>query len=78
MGVVGLLVLLTVPIKIEGTSPQTAIQIHQAERTTATLNIYKYPTSTSWHGVTINYQQDGNSQMYDYPIWLDKVNFSYW
>jgi hypothetical protein len=45
---------------------------------TATLNIYKYPTSTSWHGVTINYQQDGNSQMYDYPIWLDKVNFSYW
>ena len=44
----------------------------------ATLNIYKYPTSTSWHGVTINYQQDGNSNMYDYSIWLDKLNFSYW
>src|SRR6266581_3832272 len=46
--------------------------------TTATLNIYKYPRSTSWTGVTINYQQDGNTNMYDYAIWLDKVNFTYW
>ncbi len=45
---------------------------------TATLNIYKYPRSTSWTGVTINYQQDGDSNMYDYPIWLDKLNFTYW
>jgi len=45
---------------------------------TATLNIYKYPTNTSWSGVTINYQQDGNSSQQAYSIWLDKVNFSYW
>ncbi len=45
---------------------------------TATLNISKSPTSSSWHGVTINYQQDGNSSMNNYSIWLDKLNFSYW
>jgi hypothetical protein len=45
---------------------------------TATLNINRAPGSTSWHGVTINYQQDGNRYMDDYAIWLDKVNFSYW
>ena len=45
---------------------------------TATLNISKSPTSSSWHGVTINYQQDGNSSMNDYSVWLDKLNFSYW
>lgn len=45
---------------------------------TATLNTYDKPTSTSWNGITINYQQDGNSAQKEYSIWLDKVNFSYW
>jgi hypothetical protein len=45
---------------------------------TATINHYESPGWTSWNGVTINYQQDGNSNMYDYSIWLDKLNFSYW
>jgi len=45
---------------------------------TATLNIVRAPGSTSWHGVTINYQQDGNRYMNDYSMWLDKVNFTYW
>jgi len=45
---------------------------------THTLNIIKAPGTTSWSGITINYQQDGNSQMYDYSIWLDKVNFTMW
>jgi hypothetical protein len=45
---------------------------------TATLNKYYSPTSTSWRGVTINYQQDGNRYQQDYSIWLDKLNFSYW
>jgi hypothetical protein len=43
-----------------------------------TLNIYKAPGSTTWSGITINYQQDGNSGMYDYSIWLDKLNFTMW
>jgi hypothetical protein len=44
----------------------------------STLNYYESPTSTGWYGVTINYQQDGNVNQQAYPIWLDKLNFSYW
>jgi len=45
---------------------------------TATLNITRAPGTTSWHGVTVNYQQDGNINMDDYAIWIDKFNFIYW
>jgi hypothetical protein len=45
---------------------------------TATLNYYESPTPTTWYGVTINYQQDGNYKQEPYSIWLDKLTFSYW
>ena len=45
---------------------------------THTLNITRAPGKTSWNGITINYQQDGNSKMIGYAIWLDKVNFTMW
>jgi hypothetical protein len=45
---------------------------------THTVNKYKYPGKTNWNGITINYQQDGNSKMTDYHIYLDKVNFTMW
>ncbi|HEY6337571.1 MAG TPA: hypothetical protein VIW68_03675 [Candidatus Sulfotelmatobacter sp.] len=45
---------------------------------TATLNYYESPTATTWYGVTINYQQDGNYEQTPYSIWLDNLNFSYW
>lgn len=45
---------------------------------TAILNHYESPGSTSWHGVTVNYQQDGNRSQQGYSIWLDRLNFSYW
>jgi hypothetical protein len=45
---------------------------------TATLNYYENPTPTTWYGVTINYQQDGNYQQTPYSVWLDQLNFSYW
>jgi major membrane immunogen (membrane-anchored lipoprotein) len=45
---------------------------------TSTLNHYENPTPTTWYGVTINYQQDGNYAQNPYAIWLDKVNFTYW
>jgi hypothetical protein len=45
---------------------------------TSTLNYYEKPTATTWYGVTINYQQDGNYKQAPYSIWLDKLNFSYW
>ena len=46
--------------------------------TTHTLNITKAPGTTSWSGITINYQQDGDSAMHDYSVYLDKVNFTMW
>jgi len=45
---------------------------------THTLNIYRSPGTTSWNGITINYQQDGNRSMNAYSIYLDKVNFTMW
>ncbi len=45
---------------------------------TSTLNYYSDPTDTSWYGVTINYQQDGDSKQSSYSVWLDQLNFSYW
>ena len=45
---------------------------------TATLNYYESPTPTSWYGIKINYQQDGNHKQEPYAIWLDRLNFSYW
>jgi hypothetical protein len=45
---------------------------------TSTLNYYENPTTTTWYGVTINYQQDGNYQQTPYSVWLDKLNFTYW
>jgi hypothetical protein len=45
---------------------------------TSVLNYYENPTTTSWYGVTINYQQDGNYEQSPYSIWLDNLTFTYW
>jgi hypothetical protein len=45
---------------------------------TANPNYTSSPTPTSWYGITINYQQDGNYAQQPYSIWLDKLNFTYW
>ena len=45
---------------------------------THAVNKYKNPGTTQWNGITINYQQDGNRQMTDYKVYLDKVNFTMW
>jgi len=42
------------------------------------LNAYYAPTSTSWYGITINYQQDGNNVQTPYQVTLDNLNFRYW
>jgi hypothetical protein len=44
---------------------------------TATLNYSESPTSTTWYGITINYQQDGNYEQEPYSIWLDNLTFTY-
>jgi major membrane immunogen (membrane-anchored lipoprotein) len=45
---------------------------------TNTLNYYESPTASTWYGITINYQQDGDSKQAPYSVWLDELNFSYW
>ncbi len=45
---------------------------------TSILNHYESPTPTTWYGVTINYQQDGNFAQTPYSIWLDNLKFAYW
>ena len=45
---------------------------------TAMVNHVEPSTATSWYGVTINYQQDGNKVQTGYSIWLDRLNFSAW
>lgn len=46
--------------------------------TTSVLNYYESPTTTSWYGVTVNYQQDGNYAQSPYSVWLDNLNFAYY
>jgi hypothetical protein len=43
---------------------------------TATLNHYEAPGKTSWSGVTINYQLDGNRYGTPYTVYIDKLNFT--
>jgi hypothetical protein len=45
---------------------------------TTTLNYDEVPTPTTWYGITINYQQDGNYKQQPYSIWLDRLTFTYW
>lgn len=45
---------------------------------TANLNYYEWPTSTGWHGITINYQMDGDRSQQGYSVFLDNLNFTYW
>lgn len=45
---------------------------------TANLNqYYAHGSAPGWHGVTVNYQQDGNSKQSAYSVYLDKLTFTY-
>jgi len=47
-----------------------------------TSNVGKYyqpsQVSSSWYGVTVNFQTDGNYLQAPYNVLLDKFNFTYW
>ena len=45
---------------------------------THTINRYDSPTKTSWYGMTINYQMDGNKYQQGYSVYLDELNFYYY
>ncbi len=45
---------------------------------TSNVNQYYSPGSAvGWYGVTINYQQDGNSSQSPYSVYLDQLTFTY-
>jgi hypothetical protein len=44
----------------------------------STLNYLESPTSSTWYGITVNYQMDGDVSQQSYSIWLDNLNFTYW
>jgi hypothetical protein len=43
-----------------------------------TLNRYDSPSPTTWYGMTINYQMDGNYKQSPYSVYLDNLNFTYY
>lgn len=45
---------------------------------TAKVNRTDTPTNTTWYGMTINYQMDGNKNQEPYSVYLDKINFTYY
>jgi hypothetical protein len=45
---------------------------------TSTINQYYNPGSAvGWYGVTVNYQEDGNSSQSPYSVYLDELTFTY-
>jgi hypothetical protein len=44
---------------------------------THNLNRYDNPSSTTWYGLTVNYQMDGNREQQPYTVYLDKFNFTF-
>jgi hypothetical protein len=66
-------------IQVERTSnDQLLFQSITLNGVTSNVNYVSNPITTTWYGVTINYQQDGNYAQQPYSIWLDKLNFTYW
>jgi hypothetical protein len=42
------------------------------------LNWYYAPTATTWSGVTVNYQLDGDYRQDNYSTWVDKMSLTTW
>jgi hypothetical protein len=64
-------------IKVQRTSSdQLLYQSITLNGKTATLNHYENPTASSWNGITINYQLDGNRYRTPYTVHIDKLNFT--
>jgi hypothetical protein len=67
-------------LKVQRTSNnQLTYQSITFNGTTYNLNWTYAPTPepSGWYGVTINYQQDGNSQQTSYDVYLDELTFTY-
>ena len=68
-----------VTIQVQRTSSnQLLYQSITLNGKTSTVNQYYDPGSAvGWYGVTINYQEDGNSSQSPYSVYLDELTFTY-
>jgi hypothetical protein len=66
-------------IQVERTSDnQLLYQSITLNGKTSTVNQYYNPGSApGWYGVTVNYQEDGNSVQSAYSVYLDELTFTY-
>jgi hypothetical protein len=68
-----------VTIQVQRTSDdQLLFQTITLNGQTYTLNYYEDAGTSDWHGITINYQEDGNYAQQQYSVTLDNLNFTYW
>jgi hypothetical protein len=69
-----------VTIKVQRTSSNELLyQSITLNGVTGTLN-WTFPHGTapsSWYGITINYQMDGNYKQQSYDVYLDELTFTY-
>jgi major membrane immunogen (membrane-anchored lipoprotein) len=66
-------------IQVQRTSDnQLLFQSITLNGVTSNVDYYENPTTTSWYGVTVNYQQDGNYAQTPYSVWLDDLTFTYY
>ncbi|MBV9623806.1 MAG: hypothetical protein JOZ14_07505 [Acidobacteria bacterium] len=61
-------------------SNQLLVQSIQLNGNNATINRYFNPASapSSWYGVTLNFQMDGDYRPSAYSVYLDKLTLNYW
>jgi hypothetical protein len=67
-------------IQVERTSDnQLLYQSITLNGSTANLNLYyKHGAApSSWYGITVNYQEDGNNKQSPYSVYLDELTFTY-
>ena len=64
-------------IKVQRTSTdQLLYQSISLNGKTASVNHTENPTSSTWNGITVNYQLDGNRYGTPYTVYIDKLNFT--
>jgi hypothetical protein len=39
---------------------------------------YSHFSAPGWYGIVINFQLDGNYKLWDYAVYLDKLNLTYY
>jgi len=70
-----------VTIQVQRTSDNELLyQTITLNGVTASINraVPHYSVASSWYGITVNYQMDGNSKQSPYSVFVDNLNLTYW